>query len=148
MGRYIPTTTSIVCLDIIIVKGGVNTQESLWVIIWLMYHYSYPGFMALMKSTTVSWLLLLLPAVYLSRITFHAIKAWRLSKGKIWPAPNWIQLIRSSLIQNRVLKYYLGILIHHVQWSNGCILAIWTQSWINNVRCLVILCFEVHYNLF
>ena len=27
--RYIPTTTSIVCLDIIMVKGGVNTQESL-----------------------------------------------------------------------------------------------------------------------
>ena len=119
--RYIYKYTAY--LDIIMVKGGVNTQESLWVIIWLMYHNSsYPGFMALMKSTTVSWLLLL-PAVYLSRITFHAIKAWRLSKGKIWPAPNWIQLIRSSLIQNRVLKYYyLGILIHHhVQWSNDCV---------------------------
>ena len=43
--------------------------------------------------------------VYLSRITFHAIKAWGLSKGKIWPALNWIQLIRSSLIQNRALKW-------------------------------------------
>ena len=132
MGRY--TTRYIykytAYLDIIMVKGGVNTQESLWVIIWLMYHNSsYPGFMALMKSTTVSWLLLL-PAVYLSRITFHAIKAWRLSKGKIWPAPNWIQLIRSSLIQNRVLKYYLGILIHPVQWSNGGMPYVFKVGWV------------------